>query len=312
MTDVLVARPDSEAAADADVVASARERFTGGKVPTAIRPGTSQSASGPTAERPIQVPETHGQEPTPTSSNRIGAPTLPALPGAVQNASRTPDQSAPMVLTLPRVEAQATDSSELSQDLVGSEQRSLFQMPVAVQGNRGDVRRFEEIVRFLDQPQAAHSIEGGMPAGPSDALPPWAAPVAKGSPVASAFSANLEQLDLPDQIVRAIRVQWQNGVGEARLRLNPANLGDVSVSLQVRQGSVSAVLSAESEAVRHWIRANQHELKAALEAQGLKLDQMVVEEDGRRGRQPEEQLYHGCRRPPRRDSFEPARFEVRV
>ncbi len=127
-----------------------------------------------------------------------------------------------------------------------------------------------------------------MPAGPSDALPPWAAPVAKGSPVASAFSANLEQLDLPDQIVRAIRVQWQNGVGEARLRLNPANLGDVSVSLQVRQGSVSAVLSAESEAVRHWIRANQHELKAALEAQGLKLDQMVVEEDGRRGRQPEE------------------------
>ncbi len=56
MTDVLVARPDSEAAADGDVVASARERFTGGKVPTAIRPGTSQSASGPMLVATVNFP----------------------------------------------------------------------------------------------------------------------------------------------------------------------------------------------------------------------------------------------------------------
>ena len=127
----------------------------------------------------------------------------------------------------------------------------------------------------------------------------------------SSQSVNLEQYELPDQLVRAIRMQWRDGVGEARIRLNPPQLGEVQVALQVRQGVVSAVLSSDSEVVRGWMRSQQHELKAMLATQGLELDQLVVEEDRQSRHQADESFEHRRRRSPRRPASG-ARFEVRV
>ena len=105
-------------------------------------------------------------------------------------------------------------------------------------------------------------------------------------------------------------MQWRNGVGEAKLRLTPEHLGEVLVSLQVRQGAVSAVLRADSDIVRDWVRAHQHELKSALAAQGLELGELIVDEDGHAEQQPGQEFDHPRRRPPRQTSE--ARFEVRV
>ena len=59
-----------------------------------------------------------------------------------------------------------------------------------------------------------------------------------------------------------------------------------------------------------WIRAHQHELKSSLEAQGLQLDELVVEEDGHADQQRGREFDHPRRRLPRQTSE--ARFEVRV
>lgn len=89
-----------------------------------------------------------------------------------------------------------------------------------------------------------------------------------------------------EQVLRGIRVQWHQGVGEARLVLQPENLGHVDVQLRVEQGSVTALLRAETAEAADWIRTHHDDLKAALADQGLDLDSLdvVVDPDGRRRR----------------------------
>jgi flagellar hook-length control protein FliK len=84
--------------------------------------------------------------------------------------------------------------------------------------------------------------------------------------------------DLSTQIVQAVRMQWSDGAGEARITLTPDYLGDVTVSLRVDQGSVTAVLHADSPAVRTWMQANEPLLNQALSEQGLRLERLVVSE----------------------------------
>ena len=163
-----------------------------------------------------------------------------------------------------------------------------------------DVARYEQIIRLTDGLAAG----GWTPAG-------GAASAMRAAGVSAIPLSNLEAHELPEQLVRAIRLQWRQGVGEARMRLNPPNLGEVQVALQVHQGVVSAVLASNSEAVREWIRSQQHELKAQLAAHGLELEQLIVEDDRPSDRQSGQHFEHARRRAPRRT--EPmARFEVRV
>jgi len=93
-------------------------------------------------------------------------------------------------------------------------------------------------------------------------------------------------LDVP-QIIRAVRLQWQNGVGEARVQLRPEHLGQVTVELRVAQGAVVVAVHAETQAARQWIQNHQADLKAALVEQGLRLDELVVTADGERRQQQE-------------------------
>jgi flagellar hook-length control protein FliK len=95
---------------------------------------------------------------------------------------------------------------------------------------------------------------------------------------------------LPQQVVRAVHLQWRQGVGEARLQLHPEHLGQLTVTLRVEGGMVSAVLRTESRLALERIEANQHELRTALEQLGLRLDQFVVgiDPDARGRRQPPE------------------------
>jgi flagellar hook-length control protein FliK len=116
-----------------------------------------------------------------------------------------------------------------------------------------------------------------------------------------------------DQIVRAVRLQWRDGVGEARLTLQPEHLGQVVISLRVEQGAVSAVLRAENAAAADWIRLHQTDLKASLAQQGLGLDslEVTVDPDDRR-RQPAHERQADFVPRPRRRSAPQALFDVRV
>lgn len=82
--------------------------------------------------------------------------------------------------------------------------------------------------------------------------------------------------DLRSQIVQAVKVQWNGAHGDARIRLQPHYLGELTISLRVEQGVVSAQLSASSPEVRQWIEANEVLLRQGLAQHDLKLDRLVV------------------------------------
>ena len=79
----------------------------------------------------------------------------------------------------------------------------------------------------------------------------------------------------PDSVVRAVRLMWRDGLGEARLQLQPERLGTVLVSLRIEDGVVSASVRAETPAALQWLQAHQHDLRAALNAQGLDFDRFL-------------------------------------
>lgn len=158
------------------------------------------------------------------------------------------------------------------------------------------------------------------PAGPLLALRalPWA--VAPGLEVPARSEAALPA-GTADQVVQALRLQWARGVGEAHIRLQPDQFGQLSVSLRVEAGQVVARLEATVPAVREWLQANQASLRVALADHHLELDRLEVSEpladpDARRGDRDDRPREHPSdhERSRRQSSSDPtgARFEVVV
>jgi hypothetical protein len=133
------------------------------------------------------------------------------------------------------------------------------------------------------------------------------APAREASPAPQEPTSGGEPLD--QAIVKSLKVQWNQGAGEARLRLHPEFLGELSVSLRVIGASVTAVLQSDSPAVREWVQAHQADLRRALEDAGLSLDNLVVDEDGHSQEQREQPAQDGQRRPARQKP-EAGRFEA--
>ncbi len=122
--------------------------------------------------------------------------------------------------------------------------------------------------------------------------------------------------DVPTQIVRAMHLQWREGVGEARLTLNPESLGEVTIVLKVTNGSVTATVKADNPVTMEWIRSHQHELRSALDDQGLRLDQfdVTVNPDDRRQQQESHEALPQPSRRQRRSvpGYDSPRFELHV
>lgn len=154
-------------------------------------------------------------------------------------------------------------------------------------------------------------------AAAAQARPVMVAAAATGAPL---WAPPVEQ-DLQHQIVQSLWLHGREGGGEARVRLKPEYLGELSVRVSVQQGMVTARLEAETPAVREWIERHEASLRQALGDYGLKLESLTVEEParderpGRRDgedRREHEQSEHRSRRPRRRAGEDEPRFEVLV
>ena len=122
-----------------------------------------------------------------------------------------------------------------------------------------------------------------------------------------------------NQIVQAIRFQLVRGGGEATIRLEPKHFGELSITVRVDQGQVTARVQAESPVVREYLQSHQGLLRESLADQQLTLGKFEIAEppaesrDSER-RSAEERASHGDRQSQRRRQpspntpFEP--FEV--
>jgi flagellar hook-length control protein FliK len=126
--------------------------------------------------------------------------------------------------------------------------------------------------------------------------------------------------ELPNQIVQAIRLQWADGVGDARITLKPEYLGELSIAIRVDHGAVSATLESAVPAVREWIDSHSPMLREALAVHGLELAKLTTAEthaapERKRDEQPEPRQQHQDPRQPqqqqrRRGTTDTPAFEV--
>ena len=131
-------------------------------------------------------------------------------------------------------------------------------------------------------------------------------------------SAGIDDGNLHRQIVQAIQLQSRNGVGDARLTLQPEYLGEVTIALRVEDGGVTAHVSAAAADVREWLGANEALLRQGLSEHGLKLDRLIVSDEPAEPSQDTRDHHAGQQQPqpdaerrprPRRDT---GTFEITV
>jgi flagellar hook-length control protein FliK len=175
---------------------------------------------------------------------------------------------------------------------------------------------------------AARPGSARVPAGPADVpsadvasllvtrepTPPQVS--ATGGPPAPSWSPPPEA-DLQQQVVQSLWLRAREGGGEARVRLRPDYLGELTVRVSVHQGVVSARLEVETPAVREWVELHEASLRDALGDHGLTLESLRIEApaaEESHGAEPDghrrEDEPERPRRPRRRASEQRPRFDV--
>jgi len=82
--------------------------------------------------------------------------------------------------------------------------------------------------------------------------------------------------ELKEKLNAGIRISVQNGGGEVRMRLNPENLGELVIKLNIVNDDVVAEILADNLEVKRAIETDASVLKEALGANGLNLKECVI------------------------------------
>jgi flagellar hook-length control protein FliK len=271
------------------------------------------------------------------------APDRIAAPVAMNAAVQPPLGEAPVVVAAPQEHLQASQPADPALAAAGTPtvdatsigtprpaRQASAQAPMAVSNAPvGPDAAIDDTVEALPGRKATHDDAPAPAARPTAraaqaiaafhaaaAIGAATTPAAANAAVMSAAVSSTPLLDteLPTQLIQAIRVQFDQGSGEARIRLNPGFLGGVTVGVQIDGSSVTASLQAGSADVREWMRTNESMLRQALADQGLRLDRLVIvdedvpassdEHDARPNDKREQQAPRRQRRPAEQGTFE--------
>jgi flagellar hook-length control protein FliK len=197
------------------------------------------------------------------------------MPGAAAAAARRSEAPAPIV---PFADAASTGGHGDAQDASSQEQH----------GGSASARLAAAVASVSEVPASAAHHEAapaftipGASAAPAAAAADVPA-VADAAAVASDSSIAPDNLD---RLVQAMQVNTRAGVMEATVRLRPEYLGDVTINHKVEGRGVSAVVHAETPAVRQWLESNEQTIRSGLAEHGLELERFVVDPNGQQNAQ---------------------------
>lgn len=110
-----------------------------------------------------------------------------------------------------------------------------------------------------------------------DMAPGMTAPAQARSAAQNADAASAQRREIFSQVEQGMLRQLQDGSNRITLRLDPAELGQVSLMLTVKGGEVRALIRAENPEATAAISEQMSQLRASLEEQGLKVADISVE-----------------------------------
>jgi flagellar hook-length control protein FliK len=227
----------------------------------------------------------------------------PLVEAVVAKAAAAPESAA---TAMTRAEDQVLQASEAQVEPAPRQTTAASRLARAIERLGGASAEAAEVVRAAQAPQHESPSDGAMrgfssspqheatsaaPGRAQSAAPVFTIPAAPDVrhaadvlmprvDIAAALPVEIPEADTVRQLVQTMRMQFRDGIGDAVVRLRPEHLGEVSISLRVEQGSVSATVQAEVAAVRHWLETHEGTLRSNLAEQGLHLEKFVVREDG--------------------------------
>lgn len=289
-TDVAETAPEAEPAADSD--ASAEEEQAQPVAESQTQPATPPSPVEATTTTPPPADadaEAQAKTESPTASSTAtqsslaaarpdfaaslgrAQPVGPARPAPAAQANARPDAAAQPVTPLPsdatahQLKVQAAKQAPSDGDATTSSNPST----TTTAKPAGDATPQAPPPSLPPAPQVQHASPGvssKLAAAPPTAQAP--PPPAPESPV---DQANLAR------VVRGMQGAVNQQGGSLTLRLTPPELGTVRIELAMQQGTVTARLHTETDAVRQLLNEHLGQLRAGLERQGLHVERLAVQ-----------------------------------
>ncbi|MDA0745090.1 MAG: flagellar hook-length control protein FliK [bacterium] len=269
-------------------------------------PGETQPSSRGTQQEPVHQPN--------GSTTGVNIPSAPAtasaspretVPANMAPASQTPESSDPVLGTVlqsaganipqPTAPRRNPPTQELPEDIelqvretaVGQEPVRRASLSREQAETQPDPESQETPVAFRAEP-IPHRSESSQV---QTAQPDMSASVrpAQGSTIINSNTAPRTGVtDQPqdphqvsDQIVRGARMLSRNGTTEVTVRLDPPELGSVTIRLQTQNNSLSGEITVENRQVHDVVRGRLADLREALSNQGIQVDRIEVSVDGR-------------------------------
>ena len=264
---------------------------------------------------PVQAPAGTGQASTipttpPTAATAAASPAIQARAAADAAPAAVRGDSTPEVMGEAAVPAAAPAGSAFEHGAADSgsggpsPESQTPPSPQLSSAGRRFAARIEEFATDSDR-QPAAATRAVAAEGPAPA-PPRAAVVTAPAPAAPAAEPTAESFE---RLVQSIRIQVRQGVSEATIRLQPEHLGEVTISIRLDRGAVSAVINAEGGDVCEWLRGQEDAIRRSLFEQGMQLERFLVQRDGSRERR-EPPPQHEQAATPREPGDDTPRFEV--
>ncbi|MFN3415122.1 MAG: flagellar hook-length control protein FliK [Caldimonas sp.] len=283
-----------------------------------------QSSSDPAPERPDRASdgrpasapsttqdEPERDEPTPAAAGgELPAPwwwMTPEAPAVAADATAALDRKDGLALAAPDQDAKAGTRTPTSGLLEPMSEPPIDSPAVAPAGDTDAAllvaqtppSELDATLMAAPAPQGLHSAEA-----PGASPVPWLAgsappvPAAGGASTAAApapgttLATPVHDPDFPDALAQHITVLTRQGVQEAQLHLNPADMGPVNVHIAVSGQQAHVEFTASASATRAALEASFSHLAAALHEAGLTLTGGGVSRDAMPRRQADD-LRHG-------------------
>jgi flagellar hook-length control protein FliK len=216
-----------------------------------------------------------------------------------------------------------------AEPIVRRDDSTLVESAMAVGDGMTGTQTMEQFGDLMSQDNSGQQLAQGAPRDvapvtrPADVTPVGPVVAAPTPQPAQAALHAVERTEsalqafTPDQtaenvsrMIESMRIQWRQGVPEAKVRLNPEHLGEVTISIRVDRGAVTATVHAETPEVQQWLETQQDRLRSGLADQGLSLERFVVNRD--RQQQQREQRQQQAPRYRMQPEPQGQRFEITV
>lgn len=87
---------------------------------------------------------------------------------------------------------------------------------------------------------------------------------------------NINLRDLIEQVAEQVKVTLQKDTSKLEIQLNPEHLGRMTIQVAVKDGAVTAFMTAQNQVVKEALESQMIQLREKLDTQGLKVDAIEV------------------------------------